>query len=60
MPGRGEADEYIAKAAKAAKDAVEEKFHDSPDEVQAAVVAGVFSLFAQNVIPSYILETEEY
>mgnify|MGYP003624730997 CR=1 FL=1 len=60
MPGRGQSDEYVNKAAKQAKEAIDKHFHHSSDEVQAAVIAGVFSIYAENTIPSYIFETSEY
>ena len=60
MPGRGKAKEYADEAAKHAVSVIEDYFEGSSDAVQAAVVAGVFGLYEQNVIPSYILETEDY
>ena len=60
MPGRGESEHYVDKAAALAKKAINDHFDDSSDEVKAAVVSSVFSIFAQNVAPTYVLETEGY
>lgn len=61
MPaGRGLSEEYAKEAAKTAKKIVEEYFDDASDECRAAVMGGVFSMYAENIIPSYIFETDDH
>ena len=60
MPGRGDSEKYLSKAGAVAEEIIEENFKDSSDEVKAAVIKGVFDAYTANIIPSYILETEEY
>lgn len=59
MPGRGELYDYLGKAAKSAKDTVEEHFSESSDAMQASVVSGVFGAYVQNIVPTDVLESSE-